>query len=445
MSTSIAPRAVVAAFDEWDRGAASFESLLASIEAPPLSRLVMPSLALGAANAVFAKGVAASAGVGTGVLCSDLAEAHERAREGRGVILLRTDLTREDAASLSMLSGVILTHAGLTSHGAILCRGAGVPCVLGGKNLEEAAKETDGVVTIDGASGQIVLGDARRTTAAAPSVERALAEARRLVTFRVECYAATRDEVRRSVAGGATRVGLVRMEHALARHGFSDVLTPLLANVSASKDALVRFEEAVSASLDAIATGHEPPIAVRLLDLQDGSRGALLENAHPGVTAAHRRASAKSAANVAGWIAPFVRSHDELERLHTELGEGLLGAMLETPDACDDVAQIATLSQRLVIGLGDLISARKHVTRNALHASHFDENERRFVAAVVTRAKEASPTVEIAVAGLDALSPALIEHAGELGADACIVAPSLAEVATWASARARLRGSREIA
>lgn len=436
---------MVAAFDEWDRGATSFEALLQAIEAPSLSRLVMPSLAIGASEPVFARGVAASAGVGTGVLCADLNEARERAREGRGVVLVRTDLTREDAAVLSMLSGVILTHAGLTSHGAILCRGAGVPCVLGGKNLEEAAKDTGGVVTIDGASGQIVIGDAPRTTVAAPSVERALSEARRLVTFRIACYAATRDEIRRSVAGGATSIGLVRMEHALARHGFNEVLTPFVSDVASNESALVSFEDAVTITLNAIAFGSETPITLRLLDLHDGPRGARLEAAHPGVTAAHVRASANSSVRVAGWIAPFVRSHGDLETLRAVMHEKLLGAMVETTEACGDVALIAQGSRRIVVGLGDLISARKGVTRNALHSSHFDEEERRFVTDVVARARAASPNVEIAVAGLDALSPALIERTSDLGANECIVAPSLAEVATWASARAPLRGSREIA
>lgn len=93
------------------------------------------------------------------------------------VILVRTTTSPEDVAGMSASVGILTTRGGLVSHAAVVARGWGVPAVVGADALTidgDTVRAADGlqvrageVITIDGASGCVWIGEVAGTSAEA--------------------------------------------------------------------------------------------------------------------------------------------------------------------------------------------------------------------------------------------------------------------------------------
>jgi len=87
------------------------------------------------ASRFFAKGVPASCGVATGILCLAPEKARELFKSGKEVILARDHIDPNDVDTLMMVAGVVTTKGSASSHMAIIMRSAGKPGVVGCSDL----------------------------------------------------------------------------------------------------------------------------------------------------------------------------------------------------------------------------------------------------------------------------------------------------------------------
>jgi len=118
---------------------------------------------------VVVRGIAASPGASTGriVFSSQAAQASEA--RGEGCILVRRETSPEDIRGMHAATGVLTERGGMTSHAAVIGRGLGLPCIVGATGMRIDMKrrrvetgrhvlnEGD-VITIDGTSGEVLLG-----------------------------------------------------------------------------------------------------------------------------------------------------------------------------------------------------------------------------------------------------------------------------------------------
>ena len=132
---------------------------------------ILDSAAIGGGGPAIATGLGASPGrvSGTAVFSADEAADLADASEDP-LILVREETSPEDVHGMGVSAGILTSHGGLVSHAAVVARGWGIPAVVGAANLtvtETAALGTDGsvlfragdVITIDGKTGQVWLGE----------------------------------------------------------------------------------------------------------------------------------------------------------------------------------------------------------------------------------------------------------------------------------------------
>ncbi len=96
------------------------------------------------------------------------------------VILVRTSTSPEDVAGMSASVGILTTQGGLVSHAAVVARGWGIPAVVGAHTLSISGDQvrSDGgssvtageVITIDGATGCVWIGEVAASAAEAADV-----------------------------------------------------------------------------------------------------------------------------------------------------------------------------------------------------------------------------------------------------------------------------------
>ncbi len=130
-------------------------------------------------GARLATGLAASPGRAVGSLCTDIDDTIRRAAQGESVILVRRETSPADIAGMAEASGLVTTLGGMVSHAAVVARAWGVPAVVGVADIKlladgvQVANQTlrsGTIVTIDGDTGQVLLGDHRAATMLAPEV-----------------------------------------------------------------------------------------------------------------------------------------------------------------------------------------------------------------------------------------------------------------------------------
>jgi pyruvate,orthophosphate dikinase len=219
-----AQAAIKIAVDMAKEGLISREEAVMRIDPADLDQLLHRQIDPKAELRVLAKGVAASPGaVGRAVF-----EAHRAAewgKNGEKVILVRPETNPDDIVGMLASRGILTARGGMTSHAAVVARGFGIPAVVGceairideERNLfsvnEAVVKEGD-VITIDGSTGRVILGEA-------PLIEPRLTdEVRELLSwadeFRklgVRTNADTPADAQKAFDFGAEGVGLCRTEH----------------------------------------------------------------------------------------------------------------------------------------------------------------------------------------------------------------------------------------
>jgi pyruvate,orthophosphate dikinase len=201
------------------------EEAVLRIDPAALDQLLHPTLDPKADRKVIAKGLPASPGAACGKAVFDADTAEKMAAAGDKVILVRVETSPEDIHGMHAAQGILTARGGMTSHAAVVARGMGRPCVSGAGALAIDYKTKrmrvgghdiaqGEVITIDGASGEVMLGEV-------PTIQPELVgdfgtlmawadEKRRL---KVRANAETPLDCRAAREFGAEGIGLCRTEH----------------------------------------------------------------------------------------------------------------------------------------------------------------------------------------------------------------------------------------
>ena len=201
------------------------EEAVGRVEPGALDQLLHPTIDPKAERRVLTMGLPASPGAAAGeiVFNSDDAEAARKA--GRKVILVRVETSPEDIHGMHAAEGILTSRGGMTSHAAVVARGMGKPCVSGAGQLRiDYAKGTLSVgpttlkagdfVTIDGGTGQVLLGEIKMQK---PELSGEFATlmgwADKVRRLKVRANAETPEDARTAREFGAEGIGLCRTEH----------------------------------------------------------------------------------------------------------------------------------------------------------------------------------------------------------------------------------------
>ncbi len=195
------------------------------VEPSSLEQLLHPTLDPEATKQVIAKGLPASPGAVCGNVVFSADEAEARARAGEKIVLVRIETSPEDIHGMHAAEGILTARGGMTSHAAVVARGMGKCCVVGCGTLridyeanemrvEDRVVKAGDELTIDGGSGEVILGRVATVTpelgAEFGQLMRWADKARRLA---VRTNADTPHDAKVAREFGAEGIGLCRTEH----------------------------------------------------------------------------------------------------------------------------------------------------------------------------------------------------------------------------------------
>jgi pyruvate,orthophosphate dikinase len=195
-----------------------------------LDELFHPVFDPAAARRVIASGLAASPGAAVGRVVFSAEEAAEQVADGEAVILVRTETSPEDISGMIAAEGILTARGGMTSHAAVVARGMGKCCVSGCDALDidyrrgrfsvrasdggEIVVERGDVISLDGSTGEVMLGELPLLEAALPAeYDRLMGWADGARSLGVRANADTPEDAALARSFGAEGIGLCRTEH----------------------------------------------------------------------------------------------------------------------------------------------------------------------------------------------------------------------------------------
>ena len=202
----------------------SKEQALLRIAPETLEQLLHPQLTPNHNAPVIAKGLPASPGAACGACVFDADSAERLGNSGKKVILLREETKPEDIHGFFAAQGIVTSRGGKTSHAAVVARGMGKACIAGAETLKidcQARLATIGdlhicegdVITIDGTSGEIYLGEIPTVSASfSPQLKTLLSWADDIAEIGVQANVDTPENARIAANYGAVGIGLCRTE-----------------------------------------------------------------------------------------------------------------------------------------------------------------------------------------------------------------------------------------
>ena len=213
------------ACDMIDEGLIDEKAALMRIEARSLDQLLHPTLDPKAKKTVLTKGLPASPGGATGIVCFSSEEAVELKDKGIKAILCRVETSPEDILGMVAAQGILTSRGGMTSHAAVVARGMGKCCVAGAGEVQidynrqelrvngYVIKKGD-VITLDGGTGNVFLGEIKTVEPQLDAVfERVMKLADKYRTMKVRANADTPKDATTARGFGAEGIGLCRTEH----------------------------------------------------------------------------------------------------------------------------------------------------------------------------------------------------------------------------------------
>ncbi|MET7902656.1 pyruvate, phosphate dikinase [Streptomyces sp. NPDC005355] len=291
-----------------DQGLIDEAEALRRVNGAQLAQLMFPRFdeeaAAGDSVRKIGRGIAASPGAAVGKAVFDSYTAVKWSRSGEKVILIRRETNPDDLDGMIAAEGILTSRGGKTSHAAVVARGMGKTCVCGAEELEVDTKrrrmtvpgrdgkdglviEEGDVVSIDGSSGKVYLGEVPvvpspvveyfegRMHAGADdadelvgAVHRIMAYADRVRRLRVRANADNAEDAARARRFGAQGIGLCRTEHMFLGERREMVEHLILAHTDeereAALDQLLPLQKNDFVELFEAMDGL--PVTVRLLD-----------------------------------------------------------------------------------------------------------------------------------------------------------------------------------
>jgi len=166
--------AIKIAVDMVEEGLISEQEAVMLVEPDQLDQVLHRQFDPAAKPEAVAMGVAASPGAAAGEVVFTSERATEEAQAGNRVVLVRHETSPEDIRGMAASQGILTMLGGKTSHAAVVGRQMGKPCVVGCSaiDIDYAAKQftvngrvvNEGdYVSIDGTTGEVMLGDVDTT------------------------------------------------------------------------------------------------------------------------------------------------------------------------------------------------------------------------------------------------------------------------------------------
>ncbi len=230
---------------------------------------------------VIARGLGASPGAAVGKVYFSADDAISASERGEKVILVTKETSPEDVHGMLSSEGVLTSRGGLVSHAAVVARGWGKPAVVGADAVRIVGRSfiASGItvfegdeVSIDGSSGDVVLGAVELTSSTPPPEFYTIlkwADEIRFGKVAVRANADNGPDASNARSFGAEGIGLCRTEHMfLAEDRLPIVRKMILADTK--DDELEALEELRAAQKHDFKEIFEAmdglPVTVRLLD-----------------------------------------------------------------------------------------------------------------------------------------------------------------------------------
>jgi pyruvate,orthophosphate dikinase len=220
-----AKAALKIAVDMAREGLISEEEAVQRVDAAALDQLLHPTISPNYQRTLICRGLPASPGAAVGAVVFDPDEAAEMAATGKSVILVREETSPEDIHGMHASKAIVTARGGMTSHAAVVARGMGRPCVSGAGDIRIDMREgvfkaagrvvkLGEIITVDGSSGEVLLGAAEMVQPELSGDFAALMEwADKARRMKVRANAETPEDAATAVKFGAEGIGLCRTEH----------------------------------------------------------------------------------------------------------------------------------------------------------------------------------------------------------------------------------------
>jgi len=217
--------AVKIAVDMVKEGLISKEEAIMRVTPEQLERLLHKQVDPNAPKKLIARGLPASPGAAVGKVVFSPDEAAELGAKGESVILVRPETTPEDVHGMYASKGILTSRGGMTSHAAVVARGAGIPAVVGCEAIEidlekeefrvgDIVVKKGDVITLDGGTGEVFLGEVPLIEPKiSGEVYELLSWADEIRVIGVRANADTPEDAKRALEYGAEGIGLARTEH----------------------------------------------------------------------------------------------------------------------------------------------------------------------------------------------------------------------------------------
>jgi pyruvate, orthophosphate dikinase len=251
-----------------------------------LEQVLHPHFAAGERD-VVAKGLGASPGAAVGAAYFTADAAVEAKERGENVVLVRNETSPEDVHGMQVAEGILTARGGLVSHAAVVARGWGIPAVVGAEALridgasfsvgDTKVSEGD-VISIDGTSGEVVVGEAELEQSSAPEeLDTILGWADTIRSGRnpgrrrlaVRANADTGDDAATARRLGAAGIGLCRTEHMFLGADRLPIVREMILAGTPDEEAVALEKLRVAQQADfaeVLEAMDGLPVTVRLLD-----------------------------------------------------------------------------------------------------------------------------------------------------------------------------------
>lgn len=409
------------------------------------------------------------------LLVGRASKTHDVDPQSANKIIVAHDLTPSQMIALAALkpAGICLEAGGITSHVAILCRGSGIPCIMGvGEALLKAAANEKGEAILDAENGVLELSPSKariadvqkmikerhkneekeRTDAHKPAVSKDKH------TIEVGGNIANALEAERAYQSGGDGIGLFRSEFLFLDRDQAPTIKEQYSEYQRAVDAM-QGKPVVIRTLDIgadkqlswlrISDSPNPALGVRgirLLEsnptlIEDQLKALLEVNAKP---LANGKSSLQIMLPMVSDVTDIIATRKVIERFVKEMGlkkkKGFImpqiGAMIEVPSAALTVETIAKEADFLSIGTNDLTQYTLAMDREETHLAHrldvLHPAMLRLIGICVADAKKHD--CPVAVCGAAAGDPVAGIVLAALGVDELSVEPS-----NIAATKARLR------
>jgi pyruvate, orthophosphate dikinase len=202
----------------------SREEAVCRITADHLDQVLHPQFAT-SPTVLLTKGLPASPGAAVGRVYLDVASTIAAAGRGEAVILVRSETSPDDVAGMIAAKGILTAKGGLVSHAAVVARGWGKPAVVGaeamrlrpdGFRVGDIVVHEGDVISLDGTSGEVALGEVALSTAEPPAEFATIlgwADEIREGKLAVRTNADNEPDAANARRFGAEGIGLCRTEH----------------------------------------------------------------------------------------------------------------------------------------------------------------------------------------------------------------------------------------